>query len=74
MLIANCCFCKVLLSLPGVVKYANWKMIPKVKKYCELQCHLNSMYPLLSARPFDKRTETASEQKYFQFSSYDTKF
>ena len=60
-------FCKVLLSLRGVVKFAHWKLIPIFKKYFELQCHLNSMYSLLSARPFDKRTETAPEQQYFQF-------
>ena len=63
-------FCKVLLSLRGVVKFAYWKLIPIFKKYFELQCHLNSMYSLLSARPLDKRTETASEQQYFQFLWY----
>ena len=63
-------FCKVLLSLRGVVKFAYWKLIPIFKKYVELQCHLNSMYSLLSARPFDKRTETASVQQYFQFLRY----
>ena len=63
-------FCKVLLSLRGIVKFAYWKLIPIFKKYFELQCHLNSMYSLLSALPLDKRTETASEQQYFQFLWY----
>ena len=36
----------------------------------EIQCHLNSIYSLLSARRFDKRTETASVQQYFQFLRY----
>ena len=71
MLIANCFFSKVLPSLRGVVKVAYWKLIPKFKKYFELQCHLNSTYSLLSARPFDKRTENASEQQYFQFFWYN---
>ena len=63
-------FCKVLPSLRGVVKFAYWKLILIFKKYFEMQCHLNSKYSLLSARPFDKRTETASEQQYFQFLWY----
>ena len=36
----------------------------------EIQCHLNSIYSLLSASPFEKRTETASVQQYFQFLQY----
>ena len=51
-----CCHCE-----------AYWKLISKFKKYFESQCQLNSIYSLLSARPFDKRTETASVQQYFQF-------
>ena len=70
-------YCKLLLlqsvvklSLRSVVKFAYWKLLLKFKKYFELQCHLNSIYPLLSARPFDKRTEPASVLQYFQFLRY----
>ena len=68
-------YCKLLLLQSVAVSAKRCqicirKLLLKLKKYFELQCHLNSIYPLLSARPFDKRTETASVLQYFQFLRY----
>ena len=62
-------YCKLLLlqSVAVTAKRCQICILETASEIQEIQCHLNSKYSLLSARPFDKRTETASVQQYFQF-------
>ena len=65
-------YCKLLLlqSVAVNAKRCQICILETASEIQEIQCHLNSKYSLLSARPFDKRTETASMRQYFQFLRY----
>ena len=50
LLVANFCFCTVLLSLQARIKFAYCKLLLKFMKYFEFWCHLKKYSPL-SVRP-----------------------
>ena len=76
MLIANCYFYKVLLSLQSVVEFACWNCSWNSKKSFELQCHLNSIpcFPSVQSTKEQRLLQCSNIFSIYIFNSFNTIF